>query len=73
MKLTKEALTKIIKEELQQEIEGKSSIPKFNLENKIEELVMTYLERGFDLDSPEQKLISQFVSDISALPKTGVE
>jgi hypothetical protein len=73
MKLSKEALTKIIKEELQQEIERSSPNQKFDFEDSIEELVKNYLGRDFSLTSPEQELISQFVSAISALRKTGVE
>jgi hypothetical protein len=66
-------LTKIIKEELQQEIERSSPNQKFDFEDSIEELVKNYLGRDFSLTSPEQELISQFVSAISALRKTGVE
>ena len=73
MKLSKEALTKIIKEELQQEIERSCPNQKFDFEDSIEELVKNYLGRDFSLTSPEQELISQFVSAISALRKTGVE
>ena len=39
MKLSKETLTKIIKEELQQEIERSNPNQKFDFEDSIEELV----------------------------------
>jgi len=73
MKLSKETLMRIIQEELEQETKRSLSNPKFDLEDGIEKLVMNYLGRGFDLDSEEQNLISEFVKAISALTNTGIE
>jgi len=70
MKLTKQALMKIIQEELEQESKRSMSNPKFDLEDGIEKLVMSYLGREFDLDSKEQSLISEFVRAISELAPT---
>ena len=66
MKLTRETLTKIIEEEIQNE---GTRPPKWDLGDKIEQLVRVYLGQEFGLESEEQQLIDKFITDISKMKK----